>query len=137
MTLMRFASGALAFVGSSWTSPGVYDQRVFGSKASMHYQVDFGTWDTPERLHETSGLYIQKRGDGYARRNVLQIPAGDMFCEELDLFAESIESGTPCELSAHNGNVALAVVYAALTSIERNGQYVRIAEVIERARAAI
>ena len=42
-----------------------------------------------------------------------------MFRAELDMFAESCRSGKGNELSADNGNVALAVVYAALRSIER------------------
>ena len=36
----------------------------------------------------------------------------------------------PNELSARNGNVAVAVVYAALRSIEQHGKAVRIADVI-------
>jgi len=135
LTLLRFASGALGCVGSSWTSPGVYDQRVMGSKALMHYQIDFGTWDTPSRLHETSTLYIQRRGKGYAAREPLALPAGDMFVEELEMFAHSIDSGAPCELSAANGNAALALVYAALQSIENRGGYVRVADVLAAARA--
>jgi hypothetical protein len=46
-------------------------------------------------------------------------------------------TGRPGELTAHNGNVAVAVVYAALKSIERKGQYVRVAEVMEEARSRI
>ena len=41
------------------------------------------------------------------------------------------------QLNAHNGNVAVAVVYAALRSIERNGASVRIADVIEEARQRV
>ena len=50
-----------------------------------------------------------------------QAPAGDMFRDELEMFAETCATGKPCELTAHNGNVAVAVVYAALRSIERKG----------------
>jgi hypothetical protein len=60
-----------------------------------------------------------------------------MFRAELDLFAESCRSGKANELSARNGNVAVAVVYAALRSIEQRGQAVRIAEVIAQAHAAV
>ena len=45
-----------------------------------------------------------------------------MFRAELDMFAASCRSGKGNELSADNGNVALAVVYAALRSIEENGR---------------
>ena len=134
MTLVRFADGKIGYVGACWTSPGIFAVRVFGSKGLMHYEIDFGTWDTPEKLHQSSTLYIQRGKDGYARREALDVPESDMFRAELDLFAASCRSGEQSELSAANGNVALAVVSAALRSIDENGRSVRIAEVIESAR---
>jgi predicted dehydrogenase len=130
ITVLRFADGKIGYVGSSWTSPGVFCVRVFGSKGLMHYEIDFGTWDTPEKLHETSTLYIQRGKDGYGKREQLTVPESDMFRAELDMFAESCRTGKANELNAKNGNVALAVVYAGLRSIERQGQAVRIADVI-------
>jgi predicted dehydrogenase len=135
MTLMRFADGKVAYVGSCWTSPGVYAIRVFGSKGLMHYEIDFSTWDSPDRLHETSTLYIQRGKDGYGKRETIKLPPGDMFRDELEMFAETCATGKPCELTAHNGNVAVACVYGALKSIERNGQYVKLDEVMNEARA--
>lgn len=133
MTTLRFADGKIGYVGSSWTSPGVFCVRVFGSKGLMHYEIDFGTWDTPENLHKTSTLYIQRGKDGYGKRQELTVPESDMFRAELDMFAESCRTGKANELNARNGNVALAVVYAGLRSIERQGQAVRIADVIAEA----
>jgi predicted dehydrogenase len=103
----------------------------------MHYEIDFGTWDTPQLLHRSSTLYIQRGKDGYGKREELEVPESDMFRAELEQFAESCRSGKTGELSAGNGNVALAVVYAALRSLERAGRAVGIAEVIEEARAKI
>jgi predicted dehydrogenase len=137
MTLIRFADGKIGYVGSCWTSPGIFAVRVFGSKGLMHYEIDFGTWDTPEELHKSSTLYIQRGKDGYAKREELKVPESDMFRAELDLFAQSCRSGNGNELSADNGNIALAVVYAALRSIEENGRGIRLAEVIEAARARV
>jgi predicted dehydrogenase len=137
MTTLRFADGKLGYVGSCWTSPGIFSVRAFGSKGLMHYEIDFGTWDTPHRLHENSVLYIQRGKDGWAKREDIRLPASDMFRAELELFAGSCASGKSNELNAHNGNVAVAVVYAALRSIERKGQCVRIAEVMEETRAKI
>jgi predicted dehydrogenase len=130
ITTMRFADGKIAYVGSCWTSPGVYAIRVFGSKGLMHYEIDFGTWDTPDKLHQTSTLYIQRGKDGYGKREELPVPESDMFRAELDMFAESCRTGKSNELNARNGNVALAVVYAGLRSIERQGQAVKIADII-------
>src|SRR5215813_9160418 len=137
MTLLKFADGKIGYVGSSWTSPGVFTVRVFGARGLMHYEIDFGTWDTPSELHKTSTLYIQRGKDGYAKREELTIPESDMFRAELELFAESCRSGRSNLLNARNGNVAVAVVYAALKSIDRNGASVRIADVIEDARKRV
>jgi predicted dehydrogenase len=130
MTLLRFADGKIGYVGSCWTSPGVFAVRVFGSAGLMHYEIDFATWDTPEQLHQKSTLYIQRGKHGYAKREELKVPESDMFRAELEMFAESCRTGKPNELSAHNGNVAVAIVNAALKSIDENGRYVRIADVL-------
>ena len=130
MTVLKFADGKIGYVGSSWTSPGVFCVRVFGAKGLMHYEIDFGTWDTPEKLHLTSTLYIQRGKDGYGKREELTVPESDMFRAELDMFAESCRSGKSNELNARSANVALAVVYAALRSIEQQGRAVKIADVI-------
>src|SRR5512143_3889799 len=137
MTLLKFADGKIGYVGSCWTSPGVFAVRVFGSKGLMHYEIDFGTWDTPDALHTSSTLYIQRGKGGYASREVIAPRPSDMFQAELEMFVEACRTGSAGILSAHNGNVALAVVYAALRSIDRNGQAVRVAEVVEEARARV
>ncbi len=137
MTLVKFADGKIGYVGSCWTSPGIFSVRVFGSKGLMHYEIDFGTWETPDRLHLSSTLYIQRGKDGYGKREELTVPESDMFRAELEMFAESCASGKSGELTAHNGNVAVAVVYAALRSIQKNGQYVRLEEVMAEARTKV
>jgi predicted dehydrogenase len=136
MTLLKFADGKIGYVGSCWTSPGVFAVRVFGSKGLMHYEIDFGTWDTPDKLHESSTLYIQRGKNGYGSREELKVPPSDMFRTELELFAESCRTGKPNELTAENGNAAVAIVNAALRSIERKGQEVAISEAMESARKA-
>ena len=137
MTLMKFADGKIGYVGSCWTSPGIFAVRVFGAKGLMHYEIDFGMWDTPDKLHTTSTLYIQRGKDGYARREEIKLPPSDMFCAELEMFAESCVSGEVRELTAYNGNVAVAVVNAALASLARNGQYVKIADIISETQARL
>jgi predicted dehydrogenase len=137
MTLVRFADGKVGYVGSCWTSPGVFAVRVFGSKGLMHYEIDFGAWDTPDKLHETSTLYIQRGKDGYAKREELTAPQSNMFRAELELFAESCRTGKQNELSADNGNAAVALVYAALQSIDEGGRSVRVSDVVEAARGRL
>jgi predicted dehydrogenase len=137
MTLLKFADGKVGYVGACWTSPGVFAVRVFGSKGLMHYEIDFATWDTPDQLHKTSTLYIQRGRDGYGKRQELAVPESDMFRAELEMFAASCCTGQANELCARNGNVALAIVYAALRSLDKNGQAVRIADVINDARTRL
>jgi predicted dehydrogenase len=135
MSLVRFKDGKLGYVGSCWTSPGIFSVRVFGSKGLMHYEIDFGTWDTPHLLHKNSVLYIQRGKDGWGKREDIKLPESDMFRAELEAFAGSCLSGKPNELTAHNGNVAVALTNAALKSIDRKGQCVTIEEVMNDARA--
>ena len=135
MTLVRFKDGKIGYVGSCWTSPGIFAVRVFGSKGLMHYEIDFGTWDTPHLLHKNSVLYIQRGKDGWAKREDIKLPESDMFRAELEAFAGSCVSGKPNELTAFNGNVAVAMTNAALKSIDRKGQCVAIEEVMDEARA--
>lgn len=134
MTLVKFTSGTIAYVGTCWTSPGVFSIRIYGSGGLMHYEVDFDSWDVPSRLHESSTLYIQRGKAGYGRREVLAIPPGDMFREELEQFAASCTSGQVPMLTARNGIVAIAAMNAALASIERNGQLVALDEILCAAR---
>ena len=134
LTLLKFADGKVGYVGSCWTSPGVFAVRVFGSKGLMHYEIDFGVWDTPDKIHESSTLYIQRGKDGYGKREVLSDAPSDMFRTELELFAESCRTGRANELSAENGNIAVAVVNAALGSIELGGKAVKLADVMDGAR---
>ena len=133
MTLLKFSDGAIAYIGTCWTSPGIFALRVFGSKGLIHYEIDFGTWDTPEEIKNSSTFYIQRGKDGFGKREVLSEPETNMFTAELDIFADSCRSGKTSVLSAENGNEAVACVYAALSSIERNGAGVKLSEVVEAA----
>jgi predicted dehydrogenase len=137
MTLLKFSDGKVGYVGSCWTSPGVFAVRVFGSRGLMHYEIDFGTWDTPDALHRSSTLYIQRGKAGYASREALTARPSDMFQAELEMFAEACRTGHAGILNAHNGNIALAIVYAALRSIDLRGLAVPISDVLEEARARI
>ena len=137
MTLVKFADGKLGYVGSCWTSPGIFSIRCFGQKALMHYEVDFSSWDHPDRLHESSSLYVQRGKNGYGKREELELPQSNMFVDELESFARAIATGELPELSATNGLAAAAAVNAALLSIDRGGETVALAEVIDEARARV
>ena len=134
-TLLKFADGKLGYVGSSSTSPGVFAVRVFGSKGLMHYEADLGAWNTPEKLHEKSTLYIQRGENAYGQRETLSLAQSNMFRSELELFAEACRAGQSGELSATNANLTLAIVHAAVRSLDNRNQSIRIADVLRLAQS--
>jgi len=134
MTTIKFKSGALGYVGSCWTSPGVFYVRAFGQKGLIHYELDFSSWDNPNDLHNTSNLYIQQGIDGFGLRKELEIPESNMFLEELEIFANSCLTGDVKQLSADNANIAVAMVFSALKSVDQNGKLISIKETIENAK---
>ena len=127
---VHFVDGKLGTVISSWTSPGTFNVRATGADALMVYDIDQTHWANPERLHENATLYLQARGKGPADRQMFPVPAGNMFRDELDMFADSVISGRACEFSAFNGCQAVAGVYAALKSAKEGSRTVTLSEVI-------
>ena len=122
MSTVKFKNGALGYVGSCWTSPGIFSTRVFAQKGLMHFELDFSTWDDPDKIHESSKIYIQRGKDGYGLREDLDMPAGNMFRDELEIFGDACRTGISEQLTAHDGNVAVAMVYAVLKSVEEGSK---------------
>jgi predicted dehydrogenase len=130
---VHFADGKLGTVISSWTSPGTFNIRATGVDALMVYDIDQTHWAAPERLHENASLFLQARGKGPGDRQSIVVPAGNMYRDELELFADAVTSGDACELSAENGCQAVAAVYAALKSAAGGSRCVTLHEVVEAA----
>jgi predicted dehydrogenase len=131
---VHFADGKLGTVISSWTSAGTFNVRTTGLDALMVYDIDQTHWAKPERLHENATLYLQPRGKGPAERRALAVPPGNMYRDELDLFADSVTQNAACELSAANGCQAVAAVYAAIASAKDGGRAVSLNDIINAAR---
>lgn len=134
---VHFADGKLGAMISSWTSPGTFTMRATGLDALMYYEINQTYWPTPERLHEDATLYMQARGKGPADRQHIPVPPGDMFRDELEIFADSVASGRPCELSAANGCQAVAAVYAAIKSARERSRLVELSEIVTDAQAEL
>ncbi len=132
-----FADGKLGNVVSSWTSPGTYTVRVTGDLALMHYEIDQSRWSEAQRLHDGATLYRQQRGQGPGARIAIGVPPGDMFCEELAMFAEVVRTGARTQLSADNGCHALAAVEASRISAAQGGRSTTLTEVLADAHARI
>lgn len=137
MSTVRFKNGVLGYVGSCWTSPGIFSTRVFAQAGLMHFELDFASWDEPENLHKSSSLYIQRGKDGYGLREDLEIFSGNMFQDELEIFAEACRTASSKMLTAHDGNIAVAMVYAALKSIDENAAMVSVDDVISSAKSEL
>jgi predicted dehydrogenase len=131
---VRFADGKLGSVVASWTSPGNYSVRATGERASWFYEIDQALWSQPSRLHEHAVLERQARGDGPAGRQRIEVAPGDMFRDELELFADAVRERARCVLDADNGVRALAAVEAAIASAARGGAEVPLDDVIAQAR---
>jgi predicted dehydrogenase len=129
---VRFASGALGHVASSWTSAGEYSVRASGTTASLHYTIDQTRWADAGRLHEAATLLRTDVGTAATQR--LDVEPGNMFRDELEAFAAAIRDGSEPALSADNGCRALAAVDAALLSAARGGTAVTLLEVLDAAR---
>ena len=65
------------------------------------------------------------------------MPKGNMFREELEIFADACRDGKSTQLTAHDGNIAVAMVYAALKSVENDAKLVSVDEILTDAGAKI
>jgi predicted dehydrogenase len=133
---VTFADGKSGSVVSSWTSAGRYDIRVTGDRATAFYEVDQAYWGDASRLHLGARLWVQDRGTGVASRQEIAVPAGDMFRDELEQFAEAILFDRTLEISADNGVQALGAVHASIVSARDRSRTVTLAEVIDAPRAS-
>ncbi|MGH3342767.1 MAG: Gfo/Idh/MocA family protein [Carbonactinosporaceae bacterium] len=133
MSILEFGSGALAYIGAGWASPGVYTINLQGTKANLRYDLDFTHWDESHRADDYSELRSQSYGE--ARRTRVPLPRTDMFREQLEEFALAVRGRATVEVGAREAVQALGVVHAALASSKRAGARVEVAEVIEAAGA--
>jgi predicted dehydrogenase len=129
MAILEFESGALGYIGCGWASPGIYQLRLQGTKANLMYDLDFTHWDQSDQADEWSTLVSQASGD--MTRRPVQLPATDMFREQLDEFALAIRGEAVVEVGIEEAIRALAIVRAALESSERNGAAVEVKPLLE------
>jgi predicted dehydrogenase len=137
LVTLRFASGALGSVSASWTSPGAYRVQVSGDSGLIAYEIDQSLWNVADEVHLGASLHRQALGRPPRERVQLDVPRGNMFREELEIFARAIIDGCECELSADNGCQALAIVDAAIESAASGSRHVAPGEVLARARSEV
>lgn len=123
---LRFESGALGSINSSWTAPGVFEVRVMGTKGLIHYAVDQTLWGSAHRLHEGATLYWQKTGQSSQQAMSLAVNETDMFAMELDLFVDLIQGKPQPNFDAQYGMEILGMVESARMSDKQGGLSVNL-----------
>lgn len=117
---MQFESGTLGSIASSWTSPGVFEVRVVGTKGLMHYRLDQTKWGEPEFLYKDASLIFQKVGGSFMNAVEYQLPPDNMFQAELELFGEMICGYSQPLFDASYGIEILGLVEASRLSALQN-----------------
>jgi predicted dehydrogenase len=130
---MKFDSGALGTISSSWTSPGVFDVCVIGTRGLVRYDIDQTRWGDAGRLHENASLILRRHGESPATAQTLEIPVSNMFSDELDRFADLISGTLQPDFDASYGAEILAMVEASRQSDLQNGLRVAPASLLDGA----
>ena len=133
MAILEFESGVLGYLGCGWASPGIYQLRVQGTRQNLMYDLDFTHWDESHEADRWSTLVSQAYGE--QERSPVEMPATDMFREQLEEFGLAARGQGTVEVDADAAIRALAVVHAAIASNEAGGQAVAVADVVAGAGA--
>jgi predicted dehydrogenase len=122
LLICSFERGPLAYIGTSWSTAGIYTVNVYGTAGAVFYNVDFSTWHSAETdAHST--LHFQARDS--TQRQPISFETIDMYRAELEDWAEAARAGREPEIDGMGGASALAVVWAALESAE-SGRTVKV-----------
>ena len=106
MTVMEFEAGVLGYIGSNYATPPVFYINVYGTEANLF--CEFG-----------SKLSIQRK-DASVKEEV-KVEEVDSILEELEEFADCVRLGKKPEVSGKEAIDALAIVQAAIKSVETAG----------------
>ena len=131
MAILEFENGALAYLGSGWSSPRIYDMRIQGTDCNLSYHLDPKNWAESHLLDEAGRLEAQVGEE----RDLLDTPRTDMFLEELEEFANAIRGGAHVEVGLEEAVRALAVVEAAITSSRQGGRSVEVGPLLAEVKA--
>jgi UDP-N-acetyl-2-amino-2-deoxyglucuronate dehydrogenase len=127
MTIFRFQSGILGYLGSNYCSPKANFIHVYGTKANLLCTVTLPNvpfneylkmWPSADRFTQ---LVISDL-DGMGGKEV-SLPIGDAILEEVDEFADCIRTGAKPETDGQSALAALALIRAAIESA-RTGEQV-------------
>jgi predicted dehydrogenase len=127
MTIFRFQSGILGYLGSNYCSPKANFVNVYGTKANLLCNVSMPNvpfddylqmWPSADRFTRLA-ISDLKGNDG----KELPLTVGDAILEEVDEFADCIRTGAKPETDGQSALAALALIRAAIESA-RTGEQV-------------
>ena len=111
---LRFASGPIAQVSSSFVTQRRYQLSLFGTEANLYVNADPGG-GTPA----APALVIHRRGE--AEPEFLVVEKTDMIARHMASFTESIRDGAPPFTDGREGAALVALLSAMLASSKAGG----------------
>lgn len=121
VSVLRFASGAVATIDNSRRATYGYDQRaeVFGS----------GGMVSAGNVLEDQAVVANGTGiRGAVMQNFFLQRYADAYADELEAFAAAVRTGAPSPVTGYDGRIAVAIAIAAQESV-RQRRPVRLSEV--------
>jgi predicted dehydrogenase len=112
---LRFASGALGTITSSYVSPKTYWLRLYGTEGNLHYQTDMSIWPNAEQMDSATMLTLT---DKSGKQTPIEFETCDMLHDQLDEFARCVRGETGPETGSQEAVAALSVIRGALESHE-------------------
>ena len=120
VTVFQFESGILGYLGSNYASPKAHWIFIYGTEANLSCKVTLpevsfedylNIWPVVDRYTEL--LLYEKGKDG---AQSIPLTEGDPILEEIDEFADCIQTGAKPETDGQVGLDALALIRAAIES---------------------
>ena len=112
--VLRFVSGPIAQVSSSFVTPRRYQLSLFGTEANLYVNADPGG-GTPA----APALVIHRRDE--EAPEVLAVEKTDMIARHMASFAESVRGEAPPFTDGREGAALVALLSAMLESSETGG----------------
>lgn len=119
-----FERGPVAYIGTTWSTAGVYSINVYGTGGAAYYHAQFSSWNAADTDAHSTLLFQPRHAD---ERQAVSFDHVDMYRAELEDWARAVREGRDPEVSGAEGTSALAVVWAAIEAAE-SGRTVSVSQ---------
>jgi 1,5-anhydro-D-fructose reductase (1,5-anhydro-D-mannitol-forming) len=131
MTIFQFESGVLGYLGSSYATARTNWVKVYGTEGRLSCSVSLPNLPFDEYLKVWTVVdrytTLQLIGLGKDQPEEIPLPIGDPILEEIDEFADCIQTGAQPETGGEGALVALILIRAAIESA-RTGKRVKFTD---------